>query len=102
MYYSSPFNCKKKMESNREPRPAKRPVCRPKIIKPVAQAATHRGIVAEPIISDHAIEMVYDTPINLKKIFTLFKLMDTRDVKMEFRLSGVRISGTGHLKHKLH
>lgn len=80
-------------------RPPKRPVGRPKIIKPAPPTATRKGIVAEPNIPDHALELVYDTPVNLKKIFTLFKLMDTRDVKMEFRLSGVRISGAGHLKH---
>lgn len=77
----------------------KRPVGRPKLVKPEPQIAARKGIVAEPNIPDHALEMVYDEPINLKKIFTLFKLMDTRDVKMEFRLSGVRISGAGHLKH---
>ena len=87
------------MEVNNSSRSAKRPVGRPRIVKPTPQSATRRGIVAEPIIPDHALEMVYDTPTNLKKIFTLFKLMDTRDVKMEFRLSGVRISGAGHLKH---
>ncbi len=79
--------------------PVKRRVGRPKLIKPTPQTAARKGIVAEPNISDHALEMIYDTPINLKKIFALFKLMDTRDVKMEFRLSGVRISGAGHLKH---
>ncbi len=79
--------------------PVKRRVGRPKLIKPAPQASMRKGIVAEPTISDHALELIYDTPINLKKIFTLFKLMDTRDVKMEFRLSGVRISGAGHLKH---
>lgn len=80
-------------------RTSKRPVGRPKLVKPAPQAAARKGIVSEPIIPNHALEMVYDAPINLKKIFTLFKLMDTRDVKMEFRLSGVRISGAGHLKH---
>ena len=86
------------MDSN-DSRTTKRPVGRPRLPKPTQQSATRRGIVAEPIIRDHALEMVYDEPINLKKIFTLFKLMDTRDVKIEFRLSGVRISGSGHLKH---
>ncbi len=80
------------------PQPTKRPVGRPKIIKPAPITTTRKGIVAEPVVPDHALEMVYDTPTNLKKIFMLFKLMDTRDVKMEFRLSGVRISGAGHLK----
>lgn len=87
------------MENANNTRPAKRPVGRPKIIKPAPQTTTRRGIVAEPNVPVHVLEMVYDTPINLKRIFTLFKLMDTRDVKMEFRLSGVRISGAGHLKH---
>lgn len=79
--------------------PVKRRVGRPKLVKPSPQGTTRKGIVAEPAVGEHALEMVYDAPINLKKIFTLFKLMDTRDVKMEFRLSGVRISGVGHLKH---
>jgi Proliferating cell nuclear antigen, N-terminal domain len=77
----------------------KRRVGRPKLVKPAPQSSTRKGIVAEPNVPDHALEMVYDEPINLKKIFMLFKLMDTRDVKMEFRLTGVRISGAGHLKH---
>lgn len=79
--------------------PTKRRVGRPRSVKPDPPAATRRGIVAEPVVEEHALEMVYDIPVNLKKIFTLFKLMDTRDVKMEFRLSCVRISGAGHLKH---
>lgn len=87
------------MEQNQNNRPAKRPVGRPKIVKADPQPTTRKGIVAEPDIPAHVLEMVHDAPINLKKIFTLFKLMDTRDVKMEFRLSGVRISGAGHLKH---
>lgn len=84
---------------NIESKPAKRRVGRPRIIKPAPQAAARKGIVAEPVVADHVLELVYDMPVNMKKIFTLFKLMDTRDVKMEFRLSGVRISGAGHLKH---
>lgn len=80
-------------------RPTKRQVGRPKIIKSAPQANTRKGIVAEPNVPDHALEFVYDTPTNVKKIFTLFKFIDTRDVKMDFRLSGVRISGAGHLKH---
>jgi hypothetical protein len=87
------------MEQNSATPPVKRRVGRPKIIKPVSKASTRKGIVAEPNIADHALEVVYDIPVNLKKIFTLFKLMDTRDVKIEFRLSGFRISGAGHLKH---
>lgn len=77
----------------------KRRVGRPKLVKPQTPISVRQGIIAEPVMSDHALEMVCDDPVNLKKIFTLFKLMDTRDVRMEFNLSGVRISGAGHLKH---
>lgn len=87
------------METQSNSRSTKRPVGRPRIIKPAPQSASRRGIIADPSIADHVLEMVYDAATNLKKILTLFKLMDTRDVKMEFRLSGVRISGAGHLKH---
>lgn len=87
------------MEHNINNLPTKRPVGRPKIVKSEPQPTTRKGIVAEPDISAHVLEMVHDAPVNLKKIFTLFKLMDTRDIKMEFRLTGVRISGSGHLKH---
>ncbi|KAE9342596.1 hypothetical protein PF008_g10077 [Phytophthora fragariae] len=81
--------------------PAKRPVSRPRIVKPTPLPTTRKGIVSEPVVVDHALEMVYDTPTNLKNIFMLFKLMDTRDVKMEFRQFGVRISGVGHLKQNV-
>jgi hypothetical protein len=77
----------------------KRRVGRPKLIKPTQSSSIHRGIVGEPTVAEHALELIYDQPINLKKIFTLFKLMDTRDVRMEFSLCGVAISGAGHLKH---
>lgn len=79
----------------------KRPVGRPKMIKPPPQPIQRNGIVAEPNVSAHVLELVYDEPMNIKKIFNLFKLVDMRDIRMEFKLSGVRISGSGHLKHNL-
>ncbi len=77
----------------------KRPVGRPKMVKPSPQPVQRNGIVAEPIVSAHVLELVYDEPMNIKKIFNLFKLVDMRDIRIEFKLSGVRISGSGHLKH---
>lgn len=77
----------------------KRPVGRPKMIKPVPTPVERNGIIAEPIVTSHALEMVYDEPMNIKRIFNLFKLVDMRDIKIEFKLSSVRISGSGHLKH---
>lgn len=76
-----------------------RPVGRPKKIKPPPETIQRTGITTEPVVSSHVLEMVYDEPMNIKKIFNLFKLVDMRDIRMEFKLSGVRISGSGHLKH---
>jgi hypothetical protein len=77
----------------------KRPVGRPKMIKPPPQPVQRSGVIAEPVVSNNVLELVYDEPLNIKKIFNLFKLVDMRDIRMEFKLSGVRISGSGHLKH---
>ncbi len=77
----------------------KRRVGRPKLIKPQQSVSTRKGIVGEPTIPEHSMELIYDQPMNLKKIFTLFKLMDVHDVRMEFNLRGVVISGAGHLEH---
>ena len=76
----------------------KRPVGRPKMAKNEKKTTHRKGIVFEPQINDHVIELVYDTPTNFKRIFTLFKLMDTRDIRFEFRLKDVKISGVGHLQ----
>jgi hypothetical protein len=77
----------------------KRPVGRPKMIKPPPQPIQRSGIITEPVVTSHVLELVYDEPMNIKKIFNLFKLVDMRDIRMEFKLTGVRISGSGHLKH---
>ncbi len=77
----------------------KRPVGRPKMIKPPPQPVKRNGIVSEPQFKSNVLELEYDEPMNIKKIFNLFKLVDMRDIRMEFKMSGVRISGTGHLKH---
>jgi hypothetical protein len=78
--------------------PKKRPVGRPKMAKNEKKTTHRKGIVYEPQINDHVIELVYDTPTNFKRIFTLFKLMDTRDIRFEFRLKDVKITGVGHLQ----
>lgn len=77
---------------------AKRPVGRPKMVKPESVPLTREGIVNEPKIKCHVLEMSYDEPMNIKRIFNLFKLVDMRDVRMEFKLKSIRISGSGHLK----
>lgn len=84
--------------SNNATQRTKRPVGRPKMIKPPPQPIQRNGIITEPVISSHVLELEYDEPMNIKKIFNLFKLVDMRDIRMEFKLSGVRISGSGHLK----
>lgn len=87
------------MSSSANPIKAKRPVGRPKMVKPAPQPVQRNGIIAQPNVSSHVLELVYDEPVNIKKIFNLFKLVEMRDIRMEFKMSGVRISGCGHLKH---
>ncbi len=76
----------------------KRPVGRPRMSKNENKTIQRQGIVQDPEVSDHVIEFVYDTPINFKRIFNLFKLMDTKDIKIEFKPNSVKISGVGHLQ----
>ncbi len=85
----------KKDKKDNKKRPVGRP---PKMNKNEKKATARKGIVPDPISSDHIIELEYDIPMNFKRIFTLFKLMDTRDIKIEFKLSSIHISGVGHLQ----
>lgn len=78
----------------------KRPVGRPpKIDKNEKKSTVRKGIVSAPQNDEHIIELVYDIPLNFKRVFTLFKLMDAQDIKIEFKLSKVRISGIGRIGH---
>ncbi len=83
--------------NNAQPRP-KRPVGRPKSIKPLPQEEVRDGIILAPNVSSHVLELVYNKPLNIKKIFNYFKLVDMRDIRIEFGPRRVRISGSGHLK----
>ena len=89
-------NIDKKDKKENKKRPVGRP---PKIDKNEKKTAARKGIVSEPQVSDHVIELVYDAPLNIRRIFTLFKLMDTQDIKIEFKLSSVRITGVGRIGH---
>ncbi len=78
----------------------KRPVGRPpKANKNEKKNTMRKGIVPSPQVNDHVIEFVYDTPLNLKRIFNLFKLMDAQDIKIEFKLSSVKITSAGRIGH---
>ena len=83
--------------NNSQPRP-KRPVGRPKSIKPLPQEEVRDGVISAPNVSSHVLELVYNKPLNIKKIFNYFKLVDMRDIRIEFGQRKVRISGSGHLK----
>ncbi len=78
---------------------SKRGPGRPKMPRPAPQPVKHDGIVTEPTVSSHVLELVCDSPMDIKNFLNMFKTVETRDVRMEFKLSGVRISGAGHLKH---
>jgi hypothetical protein len=76
----------------------KRPVGRPpKVDKNEKKSIMRKGVIPKPQNSAHVIELVYDTPTTIKRIFNLFKLMDTQDIRIEFKLSSVNISSAGRI-----
>jgi hypothetical protein len=79
--------------------PKKRPVGRPKIEKNTKKNNPRNGIVyTGPKTNGHILELIHDDPQDFKRIFNLFKLIGSRDIKMEFKLDSVKIYGTGHLQ----
>lgn len=75
-----------------------RPVGRPRSTVNVRKNTKRAGIISQPKFSDNIVEMSYDIPINFKKIFNLFKLMIVREIKIEFNVNNIKISGMGHLQ----
>lgn len=79
--------------------PTKRPVGRPKSVKPEPQIISRQGVVAEPVDNTNVLEFAYNEPLNIKRVFSLLKLMCARDIRLDFKLNNIRISGTGHVRN---
>ena len=43
-------------------------------------------------------EMIYDSPIVFKRIFSLFKSLSVKDITMEFKSNIIKINTSDHLK----
>lgn len=66
--------------------------------KPLKKSLKREGISEEPSNPDNCVEMVYDMPGILKKIFALFKAMSVKEIRLEFNKKHINISTTDHLK----
>jgi len=76
----------------------KKRVGRPKLANTARKSNKRLGIASQPKFNDNIVEMSYDIPMNFKKIFNLFKLMIVREIKIEFNINNIKISGMGHLQ----
>ena len=65
---------------------------------PVKKQLKRSGISTTPINVENCMEMVYDTPIMFKRIFTLFKAMAIQNICIEFKENTVNILTPDHLK----
>jgi hypothetical protein len=66
--------------------------------KPLKKVLGRNGISQSPLNPDHCVEVVYDIPLNFKRIFTLFKSMATKNICISFRVASFEITATDHLK----
>lgn len=83
----------KKVKSNRKP--GRPPIFQKKEI------IERKGIVETPNFDTNVMELIYDVPIIFKKIFNLFKLMDVKEIKINFTDVAVNIITTDHLEKNI-
>ena len=65
---------------------------------PLKTQLKRNGISLTPLHSDNFLEMIYDSPVIFKRIFTLFKAMAIQDMCIEFREKNINILTLDHLK----
>ena len=66
-----------------EPTPKKRSVGRPRLIQKI-DPLPKLGIVNEPQIQDNLIELSYDNVSIFKKLFSLLRLMNVKEINIQF------------------
>lgn len=74
---------------------SKRGPGRPKTRTDTPQFMTE-GIVSEPTMNNHLVEMVYGNPMIFRKIFALLKNFNIKDLNIEFTESTIEFMGVGH------
>lgn len=66
--------------------------------KPLKKTLKREGIFDKPNAEENCVEMVYDMPNILKKIFALFKAMAVKEIKLEFTKKFINIITIDHLR----
>lgn len=80
--------------------PIKRSVGRPRLLQKI-DPLPKLGIVHEPNSDDNLIEMSYDNVGIFKKIFSLLKLMNVKEINIQFHINYTKIYGIDHLEKNL-
>lgn len=83
-----------------EPIQKKRSVGRPRLIQKI-EPLPRLGIVSEPQSEDNLVELSYDNVNIFKKIFSLLKLMNVKEINIEFTPNYTKIYGIDHLVKNL-
>lgn len=65
---------------------------------PIKKPLKRNGIAKEPLNKENYMEMIYDMPSVMKRIFTLFKSLAIKELCIEFGESDICIFTTDHLK----
>lgn len=80
--------------------PVKRSVGRPRLLQKV-DPLPKLGIVNDPQSNDNIIELSYDNVSIFKKIFSLLKLMNVKEINIQFHTNYAKIYGIDHLEKNL-
>ncbi len=80
--------------------PVKRSVGRPRLLQKV-DPLPKLGIVNNPQSNDNLIELSYDNVGIFKKIFSLLKLMNVKEINIQFHTNYAKIYGIDHLEKNL-
>ena len=78
----------------------KRSVGRPRLIQRV-DPLPKLGIVETPSNNDNLVELSYDNVSIFKKIFSLLKLMNVKEINIQFNTNYTKIFGIDHLEKNL-
>ncbi len=78
----------------------KRNVGRPRLTPPIEPLQKH-GIVSSPNDDEDVMELSYDNVASFKKIFSLLKSMNVKEINIHFNTNYVKIYGIDHLEKNL-
>ncbi len=80
--------------------PVKRSVGRPRLLQKI-DPLPKLGIVNDPQSQDNLVELSYDNVGIFKKIFSLLKLMNVKEINIQFHTNYAKIYGIDHLEKNL-